>query len=113
MGASTRTHSPGEGEGVLLGILGGGVPPRSQSPDPISDPKMSFSTPVFRPDLYNPYSFSDLEEVTKRNMHVYKDRNYIIITEIRAPTKDFLIIHFEFTLYGFISHSFGTNRQIC
>ena len=42
---------PGRGRGVLLGILGGGVPPRSQSPDPISDPKMSFSTPVFRPDL--------------------------------------------------------------
>ena len=35
-------------------------------------------------------AFSDLEEVTKRNMHVYKDRNYIIITEIRAPTKRFL-----------------------
>ena len=50
-GHPNRTHSPGEGEGVLLGILGGGVPPRSQSPDPISDPKMSFSTPVFRPDL--------------------------------------------------------------
>ena len=34
-----------EGGGVLLGILGGVVP------DPISDQKMSFSTPVFRPDL--------------------------------------------------------------
>ena len=38
---------PPTGEGVLLGILGGGVP----NPDPISDQKMSFSTPVFRPDL--------------------------------------------------------------
>ena len=35
----------GGGGGVLLGILGGGVP------DPISDQKMSFSIPVFRPDL--------------------------------------------------------------
>ena len=42
--------SPGGG-GVLLGILGGGVPPGSSNPDPISDPNMPFSTPVFRPDL--------------------------------------------------------------
>ena len=35
----------GVGGGVLLGILGGGVP------DPISDQKISFSIPVFRPDL--------------------------------------------------------------
>ena len=45
---------------VLLGILGGGVPPGSPNPDLISDQKMSFSTPVFRPDLYNLYPFSDL-----------------------------------------------------
>ena len=38
-------------EGVLLGILGGGVPPGSPNPDTISDQKMSFSTPVFRPVL--------------------------------------------------------------
>ena len=37
--------------GVLLGILGGGVPPGSPNSDPISDQKVSFSTPVFRPDL--------------------------------------------------------------
>ena len=41
-------HKPG---GVLLGILGGGVPPGSSNPDPISDLNMPFSTPVFRPDL--------------------------------------------------------------
>ena len=40
----------GEG-GVTLGILGGGVPPDSPNPDPISDQKMSISTPVFRPGL--------------------------------------------------------------
>ena len=34
---------------MLPGILGGGVPPSSPNPDPISDQKMSFSTPVFRP----------------------------------------------------------------
>ena len=37
--------------GVLLGILGGGVPPGSSNPDPISDLNMPFFTPVFRPDL--------------------------------------------------------------
>ena len=39
------------GGGVLLGILGGGVPPGSSNPDPISDLNMPFSTPIFRPDL--------------------------------------------------------------
>ena len=39
------------GGGVLRGVLGDGVPPGSPNPDPISDQKMSFSTPVFRPDL--------------------------------------------------------------
>ena len=40
--------SPG---GIFLGMFGGDVPPGSPNPDPISDQKMSFSTPVFRPDL--------------------------------------------------------------
>ena len=40
-----------QGPPHLLGILGGRVPPGSTKPDPISDQKMSFSTPVFRPDL--------------------------------------------------------------
>ena len=39
---------------VLLGILGGGVPPGSPNPDHISDQKMSFSTPVFRPQKFMP-----------------------------------------------------------
>ena len=38
----------GGGGGGLLGILGGDVPPSSSNPDPISDQKMSFFTPVFR-----------------------------------------------------------------
>ena len=32
-----------------LGILSEGVPPGSPNPDPISDQKMSFSTPFLRP----------------------------------------------------------------
>ena len=45
---------------VLLGIVGGDVPPASPNPDPISDQKMPFPTPVFRLGLKNPYPFSDL-----------------------------------------------------
>jgi len=41
--------------GVLLGSFGGGVPPASPNPDPISDQKMPFPTPVFRPDLVQLY----------------------------------------------------------
>ena len=44
-------HTAPRGGGVLLGILGGGVPPGSPNPDPISDQKVLFYTPVFRPDL--------------------------------------------------------------
>ena len=36
---------------VLLGILGRSVPPGYPNPDPISELKMEFSTPVFRLDL--------------------------------------------------------------
>ena len=43
--------APDPRTGVLLGILGGGVVPGSPNPDLIADQKMSFSTPVFRPDL--------------------------------------------------------------
>ena len=54
--AHTATESgtakgPEGGGGVLLGILGGGVPPGTLNPNPISDQKMSFTRPVFRPDL--------------------------------------------------------------
>ena len=73
------------GGGALLGILVGGVPPGSPNPNPISDqPEMSFSTPVFRPGRDH------------KPQHVYKDRNYIVITQITTPTKRFLKIHFEF-----------------
>ena len=48
----------GVGGRVLLGILDEGVPPGSPHPDPVSDQKMSFSRPVFRPDLQNPYPFN-------------------------------------------------------
>ena len=37
--------------GVPLGILGGGVSPGSPNPDPVSDQKIKFSTPVFTLDV--------------------------------------------------------------
>ena len=42
---------PGGGGGVLLGILGEGVPPGSPNPDTISGKKMPLFTPLFRPGL--------------------------------------------------------------
>jgi len=57
---SFRKNKYGGSIRVLVGIFGGDVPPASPNPDPISDQKMPFPTPVFRPGLKNPYQFSDL-----------------------------------------------------
>ena len=48
------------GGGVLLEILGWGMPPGSPNPDPISDQKKSFFTPVLRP---GPVFRTGLEEI--------------------------------------------------
>ena len=61
--------------GLLLGILGGGVPPDSPNPNPISDQNLSFFTPVPRPGPKNPYPFSDL--ASKKLRHHYLDQNSI------------------------------------
>ena len=63
--------------GVLLRILQGGVPAGSPNPDPISDQKLAFSTPIFRPDILSPYPFSDLAFRQKVR------HNYIIILECK------------------------------
>ena len=55
--ANLKPRFPRGGEGVLLGIFGGGAPPGSSNPDLVSDQKMSFSTPVFRPDLFSDLAF--------------------------------------------------------
>ena len=59
----------------------------SKKPGPISDQKMSL-----------PHPFSDLEEVTERNIHVYIDRNYNIITQIRVPTNSHIMGLFPINL---------------
>ena len=69
----------GGGAAVFLVMLGGGLPPGCSTPDPISDQKMSFFTPVFRPGL-NQYPFSDL--ACKKLRHRYLDYN--------SNKKDFL-----------------------
>ena len=69
----TSMGSPGGG--VLLEIFGGGVPPASPNPDPISDQKMPFPIPVFRPGLKNPYPFSDLTlYVIKHSIYISAER---------------------------------------
>ena len=64
---SVCNQDPGE----LRGILGGGVPPGSPNPDPISDQKCHF-----------PHPLSGLKEVTKHIIHVFKC--LLIITAVQA-----------------------------
>ena len=59
----TTPRPGGGGGGVLLGNLGGGVLPGTPNPDPVSDPKMSFSTLVFRPRLKH-YRLAFRPEIT-------------------------------------------------
>ena len=78
---------------VLLGILGGGVPPSSQNPDPISDQKCNF-----------PHPFSDQTSKIHTRFQIWPlGRNYVIITQIRAQTK---IFFFKFISNLNISRSF-------
>ena len=73
-------------EGALLGILGGGVPPGSPNPDPISDQKMLFSRP-----------FSDL--AFKILCHHYLDYN---------SNKKYFLKSIRIGIFLFLSFSFGT-----
>ena len=78
-----RSDSSKEGGGVLLGIFIGGVPPATPNPDPISDKKIPFPTPVFRPGLKNQYPFSDLT--------LYVIKHSICISAERKSTLERLI----------------------
>ena len=49
--SQTSVKTASVGTYLALKILGGGVPPSSANPDPLSSKKMSFFTPVFRPGL--------------------------------------------------------------
>ena len=80
------SSAAGGGGGLLLGILGWGVPPGSPNPDPISDQKMLFFTPVFRPGLY--------EIMLSLHRFVHQQNRL-------------LKIHFEFAYFPFLSYSFG------
>jgi len=84
MGGNHRRQALSEIPGweVLLGIFGGGVPPASPNPDPISDQKMPFPTLVFRPGHKNPYPLSDL------TLHVIKHSQYTSVLNGSQRNKD-------------------------
>ena len=84
-----------------MGILGGGVPPGSPNPDHISDQKMSFFTPIFRPGLQNPYQLLDL--ASKKLCHHYLDWN--------TKKNDFLIRTFPFLSYSFEIEKINTFKH--
>ena len=95
-----QNHLGAGGRGVLLGILQGGVLAGSPNPDPISDQKLAFSTPIFRPDILSPYPFSVLA-FRQKLCH-----NLLLHNYIRVQTKNLeLQMHFEFTyFYFFLIH---------
>ena len=95
----TDQNHLGAGGGVLLGILQGGVLAGSPNPDPISDQKLAFSTPIFRPDILSLYPFSDLA-FRQKICH-----NYLIILECdkKIRTSNAVWIH----VFLFLSYSFG------
>ena len=74
----------------FLRIIGGGVPPGSLNPDPISDQKCQFST----------------------RFQTCPSRNYFIITKIRTGTKTFLKINLEFEYFSFFLPYLELNRWI-
>ena len=85
-----KTNNTG---GVLLGILSGGVPPGSRNIilTLFQPKKLSFSTPVFRPGFSNPYSFSDLQVVTKSNITcLHKTEIMSSLLRLKPQQKDFL-----------------------
>ena len=74
-----------------MGILVGGVPPSSPNPNSISDQKLVIFHTSFQ---------------TQRK------QNYVIITQIRIPTKRFLKIHFEFPYFSFFLTHLELKQQI-
>ena len=78
----------GGGEGIPLGILGGSVPSCSPNPDPISDQKMSFFTPVFQTKPLKSIPIFRPEILC----HDYLDS---------STNKKFRQMHFEFSCFWF------------
>ena len=74
-----------------------GVPPASPNPDPISDQKMSFSTHVSWPGLWNPYPFSDRQVVKKRNITT-GSRGDVFVVRTSKPVENL------WSRYSFVTH---------
>ena len=83
--------------GVLLGILGVGVPPGSSNPDPISDQKK----------CNFPHPFPDQTSKIHTGFQTWPlGRNYVIITSPLERKQKIIQIHFEFAVL-FLAYSFG------
>ena len=82
--------------GVLLGIVGGGVPPGSPNPDPISHQKCCFSHP-----------FSELASKIHTHSQTWPLRSYVILLRSEQQRKRFLKTHFQFAYFSFFLSSFG------
>ena len=68
--------------GILLGILGGGVLLCFPNPDPISDQKLLFSTPDFRPGLKAEImsSLLRLERKQKNSSKIFRIRIFLCLS---------------------------------
>ena len=75
----------GVGWRALLGILGEGVPPGSPNPDPISDQRMSFSTPVFRPRASKKLCHHNLDLNANKTIPLYLFLSHSYGIEIYTP----------------------------
>ena len=75
----------GVGWRALLGILGEGVPPGSPNPDPISDQRMSFSTPVFRPRASKKLCHHNLDLNANKTIPLYLLLSHSYGIEIYTP----------------------------
>ena len=74
----------GEGGGVPLKFLGGGVPPGSPNPDPISDQKNVILHTVFRPGLSEIVSsLLTLECPQKRLLKIHFEVAYISLFQLK------------------------------
>ena len=76
---------------VLLGILGGLCRPVLQILSLFQTKKYHFLPPFFRPGLYDPYPFSDLEAVTKRIITCSNKTEIMSpLLRLKPQEKDFL-----------------------
>ena len=77
--------------GLLLGILGGSVPPGSPNPDPVSDQKCFFFS----------HPFSELASKIHTHSQTLPLRNMSSLLRLEQQQKRFFKTHFEFAYFSF------------